>query len=965
MPHESGSETMDRENRAVSEVVGTIILIAVVMVGVAFVAILLFSNPPPTKVPSFNAIISNQSNTVYIYHKGGDALQAGEFQIYVDGVDRTVNFTLMSPGSFPFSVGETLTSGSNLTAMPRHVVILFTGLGSGGTVIMESDVNPILQIPTHRAFAPIIDWFNSPIFGNTTTPFTFTDNSTTSENPITYLWMFNATSNATTKNATHTFPCTVPYASDYCLYSINHSATDSKGTSYEVTSWLNRSLWVTVFKNSTPSVTITSNVTTGMIPLAVHFTGTQIGSIRVDTWHWDFGDMGTADVQNPDYAYFFTGRYNVTLTATNYTLGVTTVTNYLVNATPNPPWYCNFSYRKKITIDHTKVLGSFTYLPVLIDYDDSDLTGSKVQNDGDDIVFTTASGWTRMPYQIENFTKSSGSLTAWVNVSSVNSTANNSIYLYYGNSTITGQQNATTAVWTGYGGVWHLNETTGTDPKDSTSNGYTGSQYNSPVQMGGKVDGSLNFSGGSKNVSMADIFDYGTGAFTASAWVKGGGGDQNILGKSVWAGTNGIQLYTAPDRTYLTAPQGTFGITSTGNTNYPTLTAGTTSQTNLNSTNMSLGKVSWYRQTGTIKGTVISMRIYVQTTGGNIRVALFADQGLGQNPGAKILESASVAAGSSTSWQTIDVPDTYVDNTSWWIGLQYSSGSFRYRTNYNYGAQNWYANKTQAYGGFPADGTGATRDAYQKQSVIAAYVQFVQLMGFAKATKASLLNNNTYVENVSFYSHAAGQYRLAIYDDSSGVPNSRLWESGSNTATASSWNSVPVSLTLNQGTYWMAWQWNSLNNGSSYASGSAGDGNYIAQAYGSFPDTWSGGTSTSERWSVNASYGIKIGANDGNWHYLTVTRTGTGANGLTTYYDGELVGNATDTRTLSNSNRFRLARPNENSNYFTGSIDEVRVDNEAKAASWIGSLYNNQASPTTFHYSMPEENWNWSWACSG
>jgi hypothetical protein len=134
--------------------------------------------------------------------------------------------------------------------------------------------------------------------------------------------------------------------------------------------------------------------------------------------------------------------------------------------------------------------------------------------------------------------------------------------------------------------------------------------------------------------------------------------------------------------------------------------------------------------------------------------------------------------------------------------------------------------------------------------------------------------------------------------------------------------------------------------------------------YGPFPVTWAG-TSTAERWSMYSPYGIKIGANDGNWHYLVVTRTGTGANGLTIYYDGALVRTSTDSRTLSNGNNFRLARPNEASNYFTGSLDEVRVDNAARDASWIGSIYNDQASPTLFHYSMPEENWNWSWACSG
>jgi len=39
--------------RAVSEVVGTLILVAVVIVGIALAGILLFSNPTPARVPAW------------------------------------------------------------------------------------------------------------------------------------------------------------------------------------------------------------------------------------------------------------------------------------------------------------------------------------------------------------------------------------------------------------------------------------------------------------------------------------------------------------------------------------------------------------------------------------------------------------------------------------------------------------------------------------------------------------------------------------------------------------------------------------------------------------------------------------------------------------------------------------------------------------------------------------------------
>jgi predicted GH43/DUF377 family glycosyl hydrolase len=130
--------------------------------------------------------------------------------------------------------------------------------------------------------------------------------------------------------------------------------------------------------------------------------------------------------------------------------------------------------------------------------------------------------------------------------------------------------------------------------------------------------------------------------------------------------------------------------------------------------------------------------------------------------------------------------------------------------------------------------------------------------GQAKATKATLLDNGASVSSVSFYSHAAGNVRLAIYSDSSG-PSSKLCEVGDTAVAASAWTAAPISGcgTLSAGTYWLVWQWNpgaAYAAGPSYTAGSSGDGNYIYMSYGSFPASWPGGTSSSEKWSIYASY---------------------------------------------------------------------------------------------------------------
>ena len=147
---------MDEE--AVSEVIGTLILVGVVVTGIGLVGILLLSNPTPSKVPVFDSIISNRSKTIYIYHKGGDPLWAGQYKILVDGGDQTANFTI-SGGTDPWSVGETLTAIA--PSMPRRVVILLNQSGGGASILAVQDLYPNISVPAPSD----IMWYNYPSTG--------------------------------------------------------------------------------------------------------------------------------------------------------------------------------------------------------------------------------------------------------------------------------------------------------------------------------------------------------------------------------------------------------------------------------------------------------------------------------------------------------------------------------------------------------------------------------------------------------------------------------------------------------------------------------------------------------------------------------------------------------------------------------------------------------------------------------
>ena len=84
-----------------------------------------------------------------------------------------------------------------------------------------------------------------------------------------------------------------------------------------------------------------------------------------------------------------------------------------LKATTTPAWYnTSWQYRKKITIDHTKVSADLTNFPVFVSTRDSDII-SKGQGDRDDILFTSSDGTTKLDHEIENSTSIIEYLSDW------------------------------------------------------------------------------------------------------------------------------------------------------------------------------------------------------------------------------------------------------------------------------------------------------------------------------------------------------------------------------------------------------------------------------------------------------------------------------------------------------------------------------------------------------------------------
>ncbi|MHA2278936.1 MAG: DUF2341 domain-containing protein, partial [Candidatus Kariarchaeaceae archaeon] len=213
----------------------------------------------------------------------------------------------------------------------------------------------------------------------------------------------------------------------------------------------------------------------------------------------------------------------------------------------------DFQYRKLLTIDDTKVSGStpLTDFPLLIDIIDFDLR-TKVQTDGDDIIFTDIFG-TKLDHEIEIFNQTYNNthaqLITWVRIPSLSALVDTTITMYYGNITLGDQENPT-GVWdTSFIGVWHLNDLTTSSTLDSTlNNNGTKGVSNQPLEVGAKIGQGQSFT------PLTEYVQVGTSGFSVSSgtielWAQAfafSGLEANYLfghtTQPTW--NNRIQIYT-------------------------------------------------------------------------------------------------------------------------------------------------------------------------------------------------------------------------------------------------------------------------------------------------------------------------------------------------------------------------------------------------------------------------------------
>ena len=198
-----------------------------------------------------------------------------------------------------------------------------------------------------------------------------------------------------------------------------------------------------------------------------------------------------------------------------------------IDAPEVPACFQTRCLRRAIKTDHTKVTGGpHAQFPLFVQITEPQLDASLA------FVFNN----TLLPHERERF--ANGQLTAWVAIPSLSSTADTTIYLYFGNVNAGDTQNRT-AVWdANFEAVWHLGETLGgiNMIKDSTANVHAGTDVNSPMlNVAGKLLGGVRLDGIDDHIripqspALTAIGDTGTLSLWIN-WVQAVGTDyQRIL----------------------------------------------------------------------------------------------------------------------------------------------------------------------------------------------------------------------------------------------------------------------------------------------------------------------------------------------------------------------------------------------------------------------------------------------------
>ena len=229
------------------------------------------------------------------------------------------------------------------------------------TIVVGTVTN---QPPTAVASADVTSG-DAPLAVN----FTGSGSSDSDGTIASYAWAFGDGATSSAANPSHSYTAAGTYVATLTVTD-NGGATASASVTITVTD-------PTV--NQPPTAVASANVTSGIAPLSVNFTGS--GSSDSDgtiaSYTWAFGDGGTSTAANPSHSYTAAGTYAATLTVTDNE-GATASASVTITVT-NPSTGCtsNCAIVSNISLS-VRGNGSLVGMVTVVDENGSTLSGATV-----------------------------------------------------------------------------------------------------------------------------------------------------------------------------------------------------------------------------------------------------------------------------------------------------------------------------------------------------------------------------------------------------------------------------------------------------------------------------------------------------------------------------------------------------------------------------------------------------------
>jgi FlaG/FlaF family flagellin (archaellin) len=134
--------TPDNE-KAAAELVGALVLISIIMVVIAIVAVGIFSKAPPAMIPAVDVQFTADSNahTITIYHKGGDPIPKGQWQVLVNGT--VFSNPQNSNPSGSWTIGDTLNVTDSKITPNTYVAVVYVSGGSGSYLLATNGTTTV------------------------------------------------------------------------------------------------------------------------------------------------------------------------------------------------------------------------------------------------------------------------------------------------------------------------------------------------------------------------------------------------------------------------------------------------------------------------------------------------------------------------------------------------------------------------------------------------------------------------------------------------------------------------------------------------------------------------------------------------------------------------------------------------------------------------------------------------------